>query len=496
MPKKTTNTEAIFSQIEKTMVDVFYLFNLKDKCYEFMSANSGKITGAPPEFYYTGKDFVKTFVHPEDQESTTNSYKAVITNQTKQNITYRVIINNEIKWVHEEFFPILNELGKMIKVSGVISDVTEQVKRDAELVRIQKNTKLLSEIGYEIGEHLNVKSIVKSIYNRLNKMLDAEFFGIGIVNHKDNCIHFPYLLENQNEISASISLDSNVLAVICFKTNKSIIINNLLEDIQKYTSQPLGKTGGDNPQSVLYIPLKSKDNVIGVITVQSRKLNAYSETDIELFKNLSVYASRSIINANLYESLEVMVEERTSEVMAQKKELEVAAKHASLLSQMGTDISITLEFEDIFEKLHLNLSKLLDAEIFGIRILNKEEGYINYKFEIESGLRNKPIKIPLSDFDNYTVWCVLNNKSIHINDNTIDYKKYVKEIKTPSGETPNSLLFIPIHHDNKVLGAITVQSFKKNAYSKRHLNVMKTLAFYSGIAISNAALYRSLEKKG
>lgn len=495
MQENTTTKEAIFSQIEKTMTDVFYLFNLKENRYEFMSANSEKITGAKPGFYYSGNDYVKTFVHPDDQESTAYAYDAIITKQAEQKITFRVVINNETRWVHEEFFPILNEVGEIIKISGVISDVTEEVKREAQLTSIQENTKLLSEIGHEIGEHLNVESIVKSIYNRLNKMLDAEIFGIGLVNEKENCIDFPYFLEYEVEMSTSMSLDHNVLAVICFKTNKRIVINNLERDIQKYTKKPLGKTTGNEPQSVLYFPLRSKDKVIGVITIQSRELEAYSKTDIDLLENISVYASRSLINANLYESLEQMVEERTHKVLAQKKELEVAAEHAALLSQMGTDLSMTLQFEEIFEKLHFNLGKLLDAEIFGVRILNKEEGNIDYKYEIESGKRDESITIPLTDLDNYTVWCVLNNKPIHINDNLGDYKKYVNEIKVPKGLMPSSLLFVPIVHDNEVLGAITVQSFKKNAYSKRHLDVMKTLAFYSGIAISNAALYRSLEKK-
>jgi GAF domain-containing protein/serine phosphatase RsbU (regulator of sigma subunit) len=485
----------IISQIEKTIEEVFYLFNIDKQGYEFMSSNSEKVTGAKPSFFYSGKDFVKSYVHSEDQEFVYSAYQAIQNDKLEQKISFRIVDNNVIRWVHESFYPVLDDNGKLIKVSGIMSDITDKVNNTAELKKVQESTKLLFEIGYEIGEHLNVKSIVKSIYNRLNNMIDAEFFGIGIVNNANQSIDFPYFLENETEIYTSMSLNSNVLAAICVRTNESIIINNIEIDLQKYTTESLGETDGSEPLSVLYFPLRSKGEVIGVITVQSRKLNAYSETDIELLKNLSVYVSRSIINANLYESLEQMVEERTFEVLKQKNELEIAAKHAVLLSQMGNDLSTSLDFEDIFEKLHLTLNKLLDAEMFGLRTFNEDRSAIDYKFEIESNQRQAPLAVPLIDTNNYSIWCVTHGKHIHINNNLVDYKNYVDEIKVPAGKMPLSLLFVPIIHDHVVLGLLTVQSFEENAYSERHLNVMKTLSFYTGIAISNATLYKSLETK-
>ena len=495
MNKQNIKSEAIFSQIEKTMVDAFYLYNLAEERYEFMSANSENITGAKPDFYYQGNDYINTFIFPDDREMASKAYHGIIKDQKEQKIDFRIIFEDQIKWVHEEFYPIFDDDGKMIKVAGVISDITEEVERKRELIRIQENTKLLSEIGLEIGQHLNVRSIVKNIYNRLNEMMDAEFFGIGLIDKDKNCIDFPYVLEKDTEVKTSIPLEKNVLATLCVKRNEALFLDEFLKDYKKYTDKPLEGMDGDQPESVMYVPLRSNNEIIGVITIQSRKKFAYSKTDLQFLNNLSIYVSQSLINAKLYETMEQMVEERTAKVLEQKKELEIAAKNAALLAEMGTDLSTSLYLEEIFGKLHKNLSKLLDAEIFGVRVVNKEEQTIHYKYDIESGNRDETVIVPLSDKDNYTVWCVTNNKPIHINDNLVEYKKYVNEIKVPSGEMPASLLFVPIVHDHEVLGAITVQSFKKNAYSKRHLNVIKTLAFYTGIAISNAELYESLEIK-
>ena len=178
-----------------------------------------------------------------------------------------------------------------------------------------------------------------------------------------------------------------------------------------------------------------------------------------------------------------------------KKNTHQLSNNADLLSEIGFDLSSSLSFNDIFIKLHSNVDKLLDAEVFGVRLLNQEKDAVQYKYEIESGKRVSEVCIPIKDKDNYSVLCILNNESILINDNLAEYKKYVKEIKVPAGKMPSSLIFVPLFNNEKVFGVITVQSFKKNAYSKADLKTMKTLAFYTGIALSNAHLYETLEDK-
>jgi serine phosphatase RsbU (regulator of sigma subunit) len=65
----------------------------------------------------------------------------------------------------------------------------------------------------------------------------------------------------------------------------------------------------------------------------------------------------------------------------------------------------------------------------------------------------------------------------------------------PAGEMPNSLIFYPMIVENKMVGIITIQSFKMNAYQAYHLDILKTLASYIGTVIDNAELYNTLESK-
>ncbi len=46
---------------------------------------------------------------------------------------------------------------------------------------------------------------------------------------------------------------------------------------------------------------------------------------------------------------------------------------------------------------------------------------------------------------------------------------------------------------DKVIGVITTQSFKKNAYTEYHVNLLRNLANYAAIALDNASAYRKLD---
>jgi len=493
--KELDTSEINFKQIADTIDDVFYLFNVEENKYEFIGEHSLDILGFKPEELYQDISLVAKVIHPNDIAMVRQSSKDVLLTKQTQKIEYRIQVNDEIKWVSEQSYPIFDDNGVVIKVSGLISDATEHFNNEKQLIKLRENTKLLSEIGIEMGQHLNVEAIIKNMYSGINQIMDAEFLGIGLYNKKTNCLDFPYVIENDEEISASIPLDKNVLATICFHSNNHIHINDFEKEAQSYSEQPLANMVGAYSSSVLYVPIRDKNNVIGVITAQSTKKFVYSDTDVQFLKNLAIYASKSLINADLYESLEQKVEKRTEEVVKQKKALEIEIENSRVLAEMGTDLSSSLDFDVIFEKLHKNISKLMDAEMFGVRILDRTNHLIHYKYEMENGIREEVLTVSLDTKNNFTVWVVDHNMSIYINDNKNEYKYYVDEIHVPVGDMPNSLLFVPLVYQDEVIGVITVQSMKLFAYSTNQLKVLQTLAINTAIAIANADLYENLEDK-
>mgnify|MGYP005665951767 FL=1 len=169
----------------------------------------------------------------------------------------------------------------------------------------------------------------------------------------------------------------------------------------------------------------------------------------------------------------------------QKIQLQKTNYHQRIINLIGQKISTESDLDDIFIDMYDKISQLMDTTIFGIRIYHQDKQVIEYNYEIESGLRTKYGFISIKDGNNYSNWCLNNSSSIFINDNSIEYKKYVSEIQVSYGEISESLLFQPLILNDEKLGVITVQSYNKNAYNRAHLDMLGNLANYTCLAIKN-----------
>ncbi|HVA97897.1 MAG TPA: GAF domain-containing protein [Bacteroidia bacterium] len=173
--------------------------------------------------------------------------------------------------------------------------------------------------------------------------------------------------------------------------------------------------------------------------------------------------------------------------------MESLQKDIQGLGTIGQQITSTRDFDTIFLKLHQSVSSLMDAESFGVRIYNPDKYEVEVKYEFDKGVRLEPFSFSMNNDNNFSVWCIKNSREIFINNNTIEHTKYVKKIIVIQGEMTQSLIFCPMILNEKVIGVITVQSYKKNQYTQSHLNIIRTLASYAAIALDNARLYEYME---
>lgn len=117
-------SEQNFRQISETIEDVFYLYNIVDKKYEYISANCANILGADQDFFYNGKSHTESYVLDEDKPITLEA-KEKIENGESYDIEFRMMIKGEVRWIRERSNAIKSESGLIIRNSGVCSDITE-----------------------------------------------------------------------------------------------------------------------------------------------------------------------------------------------------------------------------------------------------------------------------------------------------------------------------------------------------------------------------------
>ncbi len=177
-------------------------------------------------------------------------------------------------------------------------------------------------------------------------------------------------------------------------------------------------------------------------------------------------------------------------------------KNVELLSEIGRDITSSLDFDTIFGTLYERLNQLADADVFGVGLYHADRKEIEYRLAIEKGKRYAPYRRDTSDTNQLPVWCIEHRKPVFINDlraETGNYIESYREVSVPledgsMSQEPQSVIYMPLVAKDRVLGIITIQSFEKNAYTTHDLNVMQSLASYTAIALDNADAYRQLNE--
>jgi signal transduction histidine kinase len=194
-------------------------------------------------------------------------------------------------------------------------------------------------------------------------------------------------------------------------------------------------------------------------------------------------------------SLEHKVEERTAELSNKNKELDAAFVNIRTLNEIGKKITSTLNLESIQEIVYEHVNSLMDASGFLIMLYNEKEAKLECKLSMEKGQKLPLFEIPMSEKTRFAVWCVDHATPVFMNDIDTEYIKYTPfRAKPKAGEVVSSLIYLPMMIEDRIVGVISAQSFKKNAYSQYQLDMLLNLANFVAIAIDNAFAYEKINK--
>ncbi|WP_250631198.1 GAF domain-containing protein [Rhodoflexus caldus] len=190
------------------------------------------------------------------------------------------------------------------RTAEVLAQKEEIERQKHELEDAFDDVKRLSEIGKTISSYLDADKIAEQVYRRVNDLMDADTFGIGILRPETNTLEFVGVIENNERLPTfSYSLDNpQSLAVYAVKNERELVINHWEQEAAQYPMADLPESGA-HPQSLVYIPLRTKNAMIGILTVQSFQAHAYNDYDLNLLRNLAIYVAIALENANAFSEI-------------------------------------------------------------------------------------------------------------------------------------------------------------------------------------------------
>ena len=215
----------------------------------------------------------------------------------------------------EKYIKLRSLRKNLLKIINKTSEMAEQAELyDEAEFQFQYNEKLL-EVNKIITSSLNLNTVLSSIMDAITRFVQPDASTIFLVDEINQELKHQYMHGyDENEIKKlRIKLNQGIVG----KAIQSGLAYNI-PDVEKSKDYcELRKS----TKAQLTIPLYSGEKAIGAISLESDKLNYFTEQDMALLKTFAGHASIAINNAWLYKNV------------IEKKKLESDLLNASQVQQ-------------------------------------------------------------------------------------------------------------------------------------------------------------------
>ncbi|TND10248.1 MAG: PAS domain-containing protein [Bacteroidetes bacterium] len=125
--------------------DVFFSFDWVENKTLFISPSCEKIYGYPQQAFYQDQNLCLNCTHEQDKEIVLDSLRVLDSGQTSH-IEYRIIHKNgETRWLQAKMRPTVDNAGQILRVDGLISDITSRKEKEKKLQHAEANLRNLLE---------------------------------------------------------------------------------------------------------------------------------------------------------------------------------------------------------------------------------------------------------------------------------------------------------------------------------------------------------------
>lgn len=177
---------------------------------------------------------------------------------------------------------------------------------DAAQRRAEEMSTLYS-IGLTLNTRLEMDQLLKTLLDQCRKVLPIDAFYVAVYDAERGLIHHP-LFYDQGEyykVEPHSIHDMPGLSGEVIRRGQTIYLPDL-QDQDAVRNYHIMEAGGDPTRSYVGVPLIVRDQVIGLISMQSSEPYAYSAEQVRLFETIASQAAGMLDNARIFEQMRQM----------------------------------------------------------------------------------------------------------------------------------------------------------------------------------------------
>ncbi len=342
----------------------------------------------------------------------------------------------------------------------------------------------LRNIDLAITSTLKLDEVLQIVYEQVADLMDTATFYIGLYDKKQRVLRFPFLMDNGVRLyPAPLPINGHSgLSGWVVRTRRPLWIGDLEQEQDTLPVKVIPV--GVPTRSLMIWPLIAKDEVIGVISVQSAEPHAFDEGHRRMFAGIAGQVAIAVENARLFEEMTRYAHGLRA----------LARASGKMIGSLNKKDIIAGLLEALVERFQAQCSILLIDEEEGSATLEAVWSPDDMSYPFPVGHRVQIIQVSaLREV-------IETRRPLYIPD--IRRSQWWKTPSAPERyvrllfDSITSVLLVPMLSQERVAGIVSIRSAKPLPEPvEEQMDWVQTLVNQAATALASAHLYHTLEEK-
>ncbi len=381
-------------------------------------------------------------------------------------------------WVLSSKMPLRDEAGNIVGTFGISRDITLLKQAELALERRALQLQTAAEVSHAASSILDPDELIRQVVELVQERFNLYYVGLFLVDEAGSAGEpggkWAVLQAGTGEAGRQMLARGHKLEIgggsmigWCVANKQARVALDVGEEAVRFENPLLPET-----RSELALPLVSRGEAVGALTVQSIEEAAFSDEDVAVFQTMADQLANAIANTRLFERAQTRAEEM------------------DVLRDLGQILSVHLDVEEVLNEVYRGASRLLDATNFYIALYNPDGREVTFPLDTT---QEELDVFPTMPVDRGLTGYVIRHRTPLLIEENLPERMAEMEIEMV-GKPSLSWLGAPMVVGDQVLGMLGIQSFTTpRAYGEHDRDLLVALANQTAIAIANARLFEQTQ---
>ena len=470
MTEQKRSQEALRSNEERLRAIVdhtrnIYFSHTPDHMLTYMSEQTRAILGyEPQEALKNWRDFLTG--HPVNQRGLMLAQKAIDTGEAQDPYVLELKTRDGRRvWVEVRETPVVRD-GKTVSMVGALTDITERKEAEERMERQLAELTVLHAVTTAGSQSNSEDEVIEKSTQIIGGMLYPDNCGILLLNPEGTMLkpHSSYRGSPAEDLKNGFPLSVGVTGRVAASG-----ISARIDDVR---TEPAFIETTSGIHSELSVPIRVNQKIIGVLNAESRKFRAFDEEDERLLTTVAGTLGTALERIRLFK-----VEQKQRQ-------------NAEHVSEVTFALTSTLEPNKLYVIILDSIQKLVPYKSASIELL-LDDGW--FEIVAERCLPGSISHIGRRHENSLEIWGNLENIRLPIIIPDVNKDDRFKKYK--GTEYIRCWMAIPMFARDRVIGFINLDSDTAGFYTEEHAALAQTVGNQAAIAIENALLYKSEQRR-